>query len=110
VVLTPQVNKVVNVTHAYSEGNSTAYTVTVSATDGKVHSDPSPAQRTTTVLVEVQGGGGGGISSAVYAAIAIIAIAIVALLAFMLMKRKKKGPETGAPESGVAMPEEPPKP
>jgi ABC-type oligopeptide transport system substrate-binding subunit len=109
VVLTPQVNKVVNVTHAYSEGNSTAYTVTVSATDGKVHSDPSPAQRTTTVLVEVQGGGGGGISSAVYAAIAIIAIAIVALLAFMLMKRKKKGPETSAPASGVAMPKEPPK-
>ena len=110
VTLTPQVNKVVNVTHSYSEGNSTAYTVTVSATDGKVHSDPSPAQRTTTVLVEVQGGGGGGISSAVYAAIAIIAIAIVALLAFMLMKRKKKGPETSAPASGVSLPEEPPKP
>jgi ABC-type oligopeptide transport system substrate-binding subunit len=110
VSLTPQVNKIVNVTHAYSEGRATAYTVTVSATDGKVHSDPSPAQRTTTVLVEAQGGGGGGISSAVYATIAIIAIAIVALLAFMLMKRKKKGSERGAPESGVASPEESPKP
>jgi ABC-type transport system substrate-binding protein len=109
--LTPQVNKVVNVTHAYSEGNATAYTVTATATDGKIHSDPAPAEKTTTVLVEVQGGGGGGISNAaMYAAIAIVAIVIVALLAFMLMKRKKKGPETSAPASGVAMPKEPPKP
>jgi len=110
VTLTPQVNTVVNVTHAYSEGNATAYTVSATATDGKIHSDPAPAEKTTTVLVEVQGGGGGGISNAaMYAAAAVVAIVVVALLAFMMMKRKKKGSETGAPESGVAPPEESPK-
>jgi len=110
VTLTAQVNKVVNVTHSYSEGRATAYTVKANATDGKVHSDPTPAEKTTTVLVEVEGGGGGISNAAMYAAIAIVALAIVALLVFMLMKRKKKGPETGAPASGVSLPEEPLKP
>jgi phosphoribosylformimino-5-aminoimidazole carboxamide ribonucleotide (ProFAR) isomerase len=109
--MTPQENKVVNVAHSYSEGNATAYTVTATATDGKVHSDPSLAEKTTTVLVEVQGGGGGGISNAaMYAAVAVVAIVVVGLLAFMMVKRKKKGTETGAPASGVSLPEEPPKP
>ena len=109
VTLTPQVNKVVNVTHSYSEGRETAYTVTANATDGKIHSDPTPAEKTTTVLVEVEGGGGGISNAVIYAAIAIVAIVILALLVFMLMKRKKKGPEAAAPAPGVTPPEEPPK-
>jgi len=102
--LTPQLNKVVNVIHAYSEGNATAYTVTATAADGKLHSDSSLAEKTTTVLIELRGGGGGISNAAMYAAVAVVAIVIVGLLAIMMMKRKKK------PSSAGTAPEPPPPP